>query len=147
MAGANNNIIHNHQPFMLYVASFSELWERFSFYIVEALLVVYLIESKHLSQSYSYELLGTYISNSFILTVVGSYFGQKILGFRGAVNLGALLMSIGYALLLDPNITYLYHGLALIVVGSAFFKPNMACFVGSLYKIKTNARYYAGYNE
>lgn len=134
------------QPLMLYVASFSELWERFSFYIVEALLVVYLIEAKHLSQSYSYELLGTYISNSFILTIIGGYLGQKVLGFREAVNLGALLMSIGYALLLDPNINYLYHGLALIVVGSAFFKPNMACFVGSLYKIKTGARYFAGYN-
>ena len=140
------NTLETKQPSMLYIASFSELWERFSFYIVEALLVVYLIESKHLSQSYSYQLLGTYISNSFIFTVIGSYFGQRIIGFKYAVNLGALLMAIGYACLLSPNLNFLYHGLSLIVVGSAFFKPNMACFVGSLYTIKTDARYYAGYN-
>lgn len=131
---------------MLYIASFSELWERFSFYIVEALLIVYLIDSKHLTQAYSYELLGTYIANSFILTIVGSYFGQNVIGFRGAVNLGAFLMSVGYMLLLNPTLTFLHHALALIVVGSAFFKPNMACFVGSLYKIKNDARYCAAYN-
>lgn len=141
----NSRFITNH-PNLLYIASFSELWERFSFYIVEALLIVYLIEWKHLPQSYSYELLGTYIANSFILTVFGAYFGQKIIGFRQAVNLGAFLMSIGYALLLNPSLPYLHHALALIVVGSAFFKPNMACFVGSLYKIKTGARYGAAYN-
>lgn len=131
---------------MLYIASFSELWERFSFYIVEALLVVYLIDSKELSQTYSYQLLGTYISNSFMLTIMGSYFGQNIIGYKNGVHLGAFLMAIGYALLLDPYYEFLYHGLALISIGSAFFKPNMACFVGSLYKIKSGHAYKAAYN-
>lgn len=135
-----------HHPGMLYVSSFSELWERFSFYIVEALLVVYLIESKHLSQTYSYQLLGTYIANSFVLTLVGAYFGQNIIGFRSGVNLGAVLMSVGYALLLDPDLEDLHRALALIVVGSAFFKPNMACFVGELYQAKNTPRYNAAYS-
>ncbi len=133
-------------PSMLYIASFSELWERFSFYIVEALLVIYLVEMKHLQQSYSYQLLGTYIANSFILTVVGAYFGQNIIGYRQSVNLGACLMSIGYALLLHQDLFFLKHGLSLIVVGSAFFKPNMACFIGTMYKNKKDSNYYAAYN-
>lgn len=131
---------------MLYVSSFSELWERFSFYIVEALLIVYLIESRNLSQTYSYQLIGTYIANSFILTLAGAYFGQNIIGFRNGVNLGAVLMSIGYALLLDPDPGDLNRALALIVVGSAFFKPNMACFVGELYRVKNTPRYNAAYS-
>jgi POT family proton-dependent oligopeptide transporter len=133
-------------PKMLYIASFSELWERFSFYIVEALLIVYLIDIKHLPQDDSYTLLGTYLSNSFILTIIGSYFGQNIIGFRSSVNLGALIMASGYALLLHQNLAFLYHGLALIVVGSAFFKPNMACFVGALYKTQKSADYSAAFN-
>ena len=133
-------------PRMLYFASFSELWERFSFYIVEALLVIYLINSKHLPQAESYQIVGTYIANSFILTVFGAYFGQNILGFRASVYFGGFLMAIGYALLLDIDTKYLTEALALIALGSSFFKPNMACFIGSLYKTKGNARYAAAYN-
>jgi POT family proton-dependent oligopeptide transporter len=137
--------IYKH-PKMLYIASLSELWERFSFYIVEALLVIYLINAKHLPQSESYQLVGTYIANSFILTVFGGYFGQNIIGFKASVHLGALLMAVGYAFLLTDHVASLSQALSLIVVGSAFFKPNMACFVGALYKAKNSARYAAAYN-
>ncbi len=99
-----------------------------------------------LGLGYSYELLGTYLANSFILTVVGAYFGQKIIGFSTAVNFGALLMVIGYSLLLHSSLGFIRYALGFIVVGSAFFKPNMACFVGSLYKIKDNAQYCKAYN-
>lgn len=55
-------------------------------------------------------------------------------------------MSVGYALLLHSELSYLYHGLSLIAFGSALFKPNMACFVGSLYPRKNSPRYQAAYN-
>jgi POT family proton-dependent oligopeptide transporter len=142
----SKNSYTNH-PIMLYVASFTEFWEKFSFFIIESLLVVYLLESKHLSQELSYEILGTYLSNLFILTIFGGYFGQSVLGVRNSITLGAIIMSAGCALLLiGSDMSYVYHGLALIVTGGAFFNTNMAYFVGALYKKKSGGRYHQGYS-
>jgi len=125
-------------PKGLFYLFFAELWERFSFYGMRALLMLYMVNEVFQALSnrdaVSAVIYSAYGSLVYASPVIGGKISDQYLGFRKSIMLGGILMSIGhFVLAIDHEIAF-FLALALIVVGNGFFKPNISTFVGSLYK-------------
>lgn len=125
-------------PKGLFYLFFAELWERFSFYGMRALLTLYMVnvvfEALMTRDFAAAAVYSSYGSLVYASTVVGGRISDKILGFRKSIFLGGILMALGHFILaIESDITF-FLALAFIVVGNGFFKPNISTFVGSLYK-------------
>ena len=131
-------------PSGLFVLFFTEMWERFSYYGMRALLVLFftasiLDEGWGWPREYALALFGTYTGLVYLSTMLGGYFADKIIGFRYAIAVGALLMTLGHACMALETQFFIYLGLTLLVFGSGFFKPNMTSIIRkciSIMKIK-----------
>jgi len=125
-------------PKGLFYLFFAELWERFSFYGMRALLTLYMVEEifKALSErdTATAVVYASYGSMVYASTVIGGQISDKILGMRSSIFLGGILMSIGHFVLAVENDIAFFLALAFIIVGNGFFKPNISTFVGALYK-------------
>ena len=126
-------------PSGLFVLFFTEMWERFSYYGMRALLVMFFTASLMdggwgWPKEYAYAIFGTYTSLVYLSTVLGGYMADKKIGFRWAVVVGALLMTLGHASMALETSFFIYLGLTLLVFGSGFFKPNMTSMISELYK-------------
>ncbi|NVK53466.1 MAG: MFS transporter [Flavobacteriaceae bacterium] len=125
-------------PKGLFYLFFAELWERFSFYGMRALLTLYMVQEifKALEErdAVSLVIYASYGSLVYASTVIGGKISDSILGMRSSIFLGGILMSIGHFVLAIENNLAFFLALAFIVVGNGFFKPNISTFVGSLYK-------------
>jgi POT family proton-dependent oligopeptide transporter len=126
-------------PAGLFVLFFTEMWERFSYYGMRALLVLFLVSSAGLGgwdwpRGNALALYGTYTSLVYLTPILGGYIADKIIGYRKAVIIGALLMTLGHASMAFETPTFLYIGLALLIFGNGFFKPNMTSIVSHMYK-------------
>ncbi len=121
-------------PKGLYVLFFTELWERFSFYGMKTLLVLYMINHFFWSQGDASHLLGVYSALAYGLPVIGGFVADRYLGARRAVILGAVLLTIGHFLMAFEAKPFFYSALGFIIAGVAFLKPNVSTQVGSLYK-------------
>ncbi|WP_445731756.1 peptide MFS transporter [Mariniflexile sp.] len=126
-------------PSGLFVLFFTEMWERFSYYGMRALLVLFLTSSLldegwGWPREYAMALFGTYTGLVYLSTLLGGYFADKILGYRWAVVIGALLMTLGHASMAMESSFFIYLGLTLLVFGSGFFKPNMTSIISEMYK-------------
>ncbi|TDQ22867.1 peptide MFS transporter [Tenacibaculum caenipelagi] len=125
-------------PIGLFYLFFAELWERFSFYGMRALLTLYMVQEifKAISErdAATAVVYASYGSLVYASTVIGGRISDKILGMRSSIFLGGVLMAIGHFVLAIENNTAFFLALAFIVVGNGFFKPNISTFVGSLYK-------------
>ena len=122
---------------------FTEMWERFSYYGMRALLVFYLTEHWLFSDAKSNLIFGAYTSLVYVTPVLGGYFADRWLGQRKAVLFGGILLAIGHSVLAveghggqaDPTINVFWLGLALIIVGVGFLKANVSVIVGQLYPL------------
>ncbi|NJM80815.1 MAG: peptide MFS transporter [Flavobacterium sp.] len=128
-------------PSGLFVLFFTEMWERFSYYGMRALLVLFftaslLDEGWGWPKEHALAIFGTYTSLVYLSTMLGGYFADKIIGFRWAVVAGALMMTIGHACMALETSFFIYLGLTFLVFGSGFFKPNMTSIVSEIYKDK-----------
>lgn len=125
-------------PKGLFYLFFAELWERFSFYGMRALLMLYMVNEifKALAEKdvAAAAVYASYGSLVYASTVIGGRISDKILGMRSSIFLGGTLMSLGHFVLAIENEVAFFLALAFIVVGNGFFKPNISTFVGSLYK-------------
>jgi POT family proton-dependent oligopeptide transporter len=125
-------------PSGLFYLFFAELWERFSFYGMRALLTLYMVNEifKALSERdvAAAAVYASYGSLVYASTVVGGRISDKILGMRQSIFLGGILMALGHFVLAIENDIAFFLALAFIVVGNGFFKPNISTFVGSLYE-------------
>lgn len=120
-------------PKGLYVLFFTEMWERFSYYGMRALLVLYLVNFVQLERSEALEIYAIFTGLVYLTPILGGMLADTILGQRKAIFIGGILMSLGqFALAAGPS--WLNLGLGLIIVGNGFFKPNISTIVGSLYK-------------
>lgn len=134
-----NNLIFGH-PQGLFVLFFTEMWERFSYYGMRALLVMFLVSSFGLegwawSRENAMALYGTYTSLVYITPIIGGYIADKFLGYRLAVILGALIMTLGHlSMAMEFSSIFLYIGLLLLILGNGLFKPNMTSIVSEMYK-------------
>ncbi|MDG6881678.1 Di-/tripeptide transporter [Phocoenobacter uteri] len=128
----------NH-PAGLFVLFFTEMWERFSYYGMRALLVLFLISSVEKggwawSREDAGVLYAWYSSLVFFTPLIGGYIADRIIGARVAIVTGAILMILGHVSLVTnySEVTF-YLGLSLIVFGNGLFKPNISSIVGQLY--------------
>ena len=127
-------------PKGLFYLFFAELWERFSFYGMRALLTLYMVNvifeelvERDFAAAAVYASYGSLVYAS---TVVGGRVSDSILGFRRSIFLGGILMALGHFILAIENDYTFFLALGFIVVGNGFFKPNISTFVGSLYQEK-----------
>jgi len=121
------------QPKGLYLLFFTELWERFGFYMVQTILILYITKGLAYSDSEAYLFYGTFSSMLFLTPVIGGYFADRFIGFRQAISLGAILLAIGYGVITLDTRPALFLGLSIAVIGNGFFKPNVSSIVGDLY--------------
>ena len=129
-------------PSGLFVLFFTEMWERFSYYGMRALLVLFLTAAILGEGGWGWErsealiLYGWYTGLVYVTPIIGGWIADKIMGYRKAVVLGALLMTLGHASM-ALEITadmFFYLGLGLLIIGNGLFKPNISSMVGQLYK-------------
>ena len=128
-------------PAGLFVLFFTEMWERFSYYGMRALLVMFFTASLldggwGWPREHAYAIFGTYTSLVYLSTLIGGYFADKKIGYRYAVVIGALLMTLGHGAMAVETPFFIYLGLTLLVLGSGFFKPNMTSIISEMYKGK-----------
>jgi POT family proton-dependent oligopeptide transporter len=126
-------------PSGLFVLFFTEMWERFSYYGMRALLVMFftaslLDEGWGWPREHAYAIFGTYVSLVYLSTLLGGYMADKQIGYRYAVAVGALLMTLGHGSMALESPFFIYTGLTLLVFGSGFFKPNMTSIISEMYK-------------
>ncbi|WP_339834128.1 peptide MFS transporter [uncultured Flavobacterium sp.] len=126
-------------PAGLFVLFFTEMWERFSFYGMRSLLILFLTASFtdggwEWTRENASALFGSYVGLVYLSTMLGGYFADKIIGFRWAVVVGAILMTLGHASMAVETEFSIYLGLVLLVFGNGFFKPNMTSIISEMYK-------------
>ena len=130
-------------PKGLYMLFFAEMWERFSYYGMRALLIFYLTQHWLFSDGQSTLIYGAYTSLVYITPVLGGWAADRYLGQRKAVLFGGILLALGHGFMAvegvggqsDPTINVFWFALALIIVGSGFLKANISVMVGQLYSL------------
>lgn len=125
-------------PIGLFVLFFTEMWERFSYYGMRAIFVLFLTASFsdggwEWSRERALGLLGIYTSSVYLTPLIGGIIADKLLGYQKAVALGAMVMTLGHAAMSMETETTLYIGIGLLIIGNGLFKPNVTSMVSGLY--------------
>ncbi len=122
-------------PKGLPVLFFTELWERFGFYLLLGIFTLYMIapDGMGFTRSYSADIYGTYLALVYLTPFLGGLLADRFLGYRKSIFIGGTLMGLGYLGLAIPGEATFYTSLLLIIVGNGFFKPNISTLVGRLY--------------
>jgi len=126
-------------PAGLFVLFFTEMWERFSYYGMRAILVLFLVSAFGLGgwnwpRENALALYGTYTALVYLTPILGGYLADKFMGYRKAVIIGAFLMTLGHvSLALEFEPIFLYIGIGLLIAGNGFFKPNITSIISKLY--------------
>ena len=128
-------------PAALFVLFFTEMWERFSYYGMRAILVIFLTGAIigdnpgwGWSSSSALSLLGTYAMFAYLAPLAGGWLGDEKIGYRNAVVIGAFLMTLGHASMAVETPAFLYIGISLLVIGTGFFKPNITSIISKMYE-------------
>ncbi len=122
----------NHKP-ALFVLFFTEMWERFSYYGMRAIFVLFLVKSWDWSNEKAIGLLSIYTSTVYLTPIIGGIIADKFLGYQKAIVFGAFAMTLGHAAMsLETEIT-LYLGIGLLIIGNGLFKPNITSIISGLY--------------
>lgn len=133
-----SNVKSEKHPRGLYVLFGTEMWERFSFYTVGAMLSLYLRDTTQgfgFSNARSASVVSTYNMFIYFTPLIGGLIADRLTGFRKAIMIGGVSFMIGHALLAVPdNLFICYAALAFLVIGNGFFKPNVSSMVGNLYQ-------------
>jgi len=111
----------------------TEMWERFGFYTVQGMLVLYMTKAFGFSDDHSYTIAGIFTSLAYIAPMIGGFVADRLLGFRLSIMLGGIFLSGGYAILATLIPSLFYVGLGVIIVGNGLFKPNISSLLGALY--------------
>jgi len=111
----------------------TEMWERFGFYVVQGMLVLYMTKAFGFSDDQSYTILGVFTALAYIAPMIGGFLADAFLGFKNAILWGGIFLIAGYAMLTLPGYRDFYLALATIIVGTGLFKPNISSLLGALY--------------
>ncbi len=111
-----------------------EMWERFSYYGMRAILVLYLVNKLGWGSQRAAGLYGTYTSLVYLTPLVGGYLADRLVGTRRSMVAGSVIIALGHFCLAFPSMAMFYLGLAFIIVGTGFFKPASATMVGQMYR-------------
>ena len=136
----NQNLSH---PKGLYVLFATEMWERFNYYGMRAILVLFMTKALLFSKDFSSQLYGGYTSLVYLTPLIGGYFADRFWGNQRSIIIGGLVMAIGEFILFFCGSTYIsnpelstmlfFTGLGFMISGNGFFKPNISALVGQLY--------------
>ena len=139
-------------PKQLWYLFFSEMWERFCFYGMRGMLVIFMVSQLRMNDEVANLQYGATQAFVYAFTFIGGLFADKILGYRKSLFWGGILMIIGSIILaIDPR-QFFFFGISFTIIGTGFFKPNISTMVGKLYKDDDNRRdagfslFYAGVN-
>lgn len=129
---------------------FSEMWERFGYYLMIGIFTLYLkdaVDGFGMTEAEASDLYGTFIAFVFLTPFIGGLLADRVLGYRRSITIGGILMGIGYCLMSIHDLSILYLAMVLVILGNGFFKPNISTLLGNLYN---DAEYKAlkdeGYN-
>ncbi|MFT3909100.1 MAG: peptide MFS transporter [Ferruginibacter sp.] len=129
---------------------FSEMWERFGYYLMIGIFTFYLkdaVKGFNMDEKESASLYGTFIALVFFTPFLGGLLADRYLGYRRSIILGGLLMGAGYCLMSVHNISMLYFSMTLVIIGNGFFKPNISTLLGNVYSTpQYKAQKDEGYN-
>jgi proton-dependent oligopeptide transporter, POT family len=124
-------------PSGLKVLFFTEMWERFGYYLLIGILSLYMLDSVTgglaFNREQAAEVYGTFIALVYLTPFLGGILADRLLGYRRSVVIGGLLMAAGYLTIAFPGEGPFYAGLGLVILGNGFFKPNISTIVGRLY--------------
>lgn len=120
-------------PKQLALLFFTEMWERFSFYGMRALLVLFMVHNLHYADAKANLIYGTYTALVYLMPLFGGIAADKFIGYRKAIILGGILMAAGHLILAIPTEWSFFAGMAFLISGNGFFKPNISTMVGKLY--------------
>lgn len=129
----------------LYVLFFTEMWERYSFYSMMAILALYMDEALKFSSQQIGQVYGGYIGAVYFLPLLGGFLADRVLGFNRAVIIGGVLMAAGHFCLAIERMPFFVTALALLAFGTGLLKPNVSTIVGNLYRDRPALRD-AGFN-
>jgi proton-dependent oligopeptide transporter, POT family len=130
----------------LYVLFFAEMWERYSYYGMRALLILYLTTAfisggLGIDAGSAAMIYGTYTGLVYFTPLIGGYLTDRFIGLRKAITIGGITMALGdFTVFATHSKMGLYLGLALLIIGNGFFKPNISTLVGELYPSKNDKR-------
>jgi len=127
-----SQFINKNNPHSLSTLFFTEMWERFSYYGMRALLVLYLVNSQNYSESDALHIYAVYTGLVYLTPLIGGYLADRFLGSQKAIFIGGLTMMIGHFLMAFPN--FLYLAIGMLIIGNGYFKPNISTLLGRLYK-------------
>ena len=139
-------------PKALFILFFAEMWERFSYYGMRALLTLYMVGVlfRELSQgdadAKALGIYGSYTAMVYLFPVIGGMIADRIFGFRKAVIVGGVLMMLGHfslalqGMFYEDSVSIFFLSLALIIVGNGYFKPNISSFLGKFYEKDDNRK-------
>jgi POT family proton-dependent oligopeptide transporter len=129
---------------------FSEMWERFGYYLMIGIFTFYLkdaAEGFNMDEKDSSSLYGTFIALVFFTPFLGGLIADRYLGYRRSIILGGLLMAVGYSMMGIHSYTMLYVSMSLVIIGNGFFKPNISTLLGNVYSTpQYKAQKDEGYN-
>ena len=139
MSTSNTNefSLLGHKP-ALFVLFFTEMWERFSYYGMRAIFVLFLTATFtdggwEWTRERALGLLGIYTSSVYLTPIIGGWIADKFTGYQKAVALGALAMTLGHASLAFETEFMFYIGVGLLIIGNGLFKPNLTSVVSGMY--------------
>ena len=115
---------------------FSEMWERFGYYLMIGIFTLYLKDVKEgfaMTEAESADLYGTFIGLVFLTPFLGGLLADRYFGYRRSIIIGGIMMGVGYLLMGVHNLTMLYIAMTLVILGNGFFKPNISTLLGNVY--------------
>lgn len=130
---------------------FTEMWERFGYYLMLGIFFLYMTDTKKgglgLDNKEAADIFGTFIALVFLTPFIGGLLADRVLGYRLSIHIGGAMMGLGYMGLAVPGETAFYISLLLIIIGNGFFKPNISTLLGNLYnEDQYRAQKDSGYN-
>lgn len=127
-------------PKGLYLLFFTEMWERFSYYGMRAIFILFMTKALLMSDKESSNVYGSYTGLVYLTPLLGGYLSDRFLGNRRSIEIGGILMAVGqFIMFLSAStggamaVTLMWAGLTFLIIGNGFFKPNISTMVGNLY--------------
>src|SRR5215217_712440 len=115
---------------------FTEMWERFGYYLMLGIFVLYMIDVNKglgIPDKQADDIFGTFIAFTYLTPFLGGFLADRKFGYIKSVYFGGLLMGLGYLGLALPGMNIFYLSVALVIIGNGFFKPNISTLLGNLY--------------
>ncbi len=139
--------VNQGHPKGLYLLFFTEMWERFSYYGMRAIFILFMTKALFMSEAESSNIYGSVTGLVYLTPLLGGYIADKFWGNRKSILVGGILMAIGQFLLFfsgsavvdgaqsASSIALMWGGLTFLIIGNGFFKPNISTMVGQLYPV------------